>query len=92
MTTVATWPTRSPPVAGSSPSTSPCWVSDRSACSPSGERLIALLGDPAHYGRFGFVRATELGVGAPDPAWAVHFQARPPVSGTFRYAASFDRL
>jgi putative acetyltransferase len=62
----------------------------------SEERLIALLGDPAYYGRFGFVRATELGVEPPDPAWAEHFQARllagPPVSGTFRYAAPFDRL
>jgi putative acetyltransferase len=62
----------------------------------SGERLIALLGDPAYYGRFGFVRATELGVEPPDPAWGVHFQARllagPPVNGTFRYAAPFDRL
>jgi len=62
----------------------------------SGERLIALLGDPAYYGRVGFVRATDLGVEPPDPAWGVHFQARllagPPVSGTFRYAAPFERL
>ena len=60
------------------------------------ERLIALLGDPAYYGRFGFVRSTEMGVEPPDPAWGEHFQARlltaPPVSGTFRYAAPFDRL
>jgi putative acetyltransferase len=60
------------------------------------ERLIALLGDPAYYGRFGFVRSTELGIEPPDPAWGEHFQARRltglPVSGTFRYADPFDRL
>jgi putative acetyltransferase len=60
------------------------------------ERLIALLGDPAYYGRFGFVRSTELSVDPPDPAWAAHFQARrltgPAVSGTFRYADPFRRL
>jgi len=60
------------------------------------ERLIALLGDPGYYGRFGFVRSTELDVEPPDPAWGEHFQVRlltgPPVSGTFRYAAPFDRV
>jgi predicted N-acetyltransferase YhbS len=60
------------------------------------EQLIALLGDPAYYGRFGFVRSSELDVEPPDPAWGEHFQVRllsgPPVSGTFRYAAPFDRL
>jgi putative acetyltransferase len=60
------------------------------------ERLVALLGNPAYYRRFGFVRSTELGVDPPDPAWAVHFQVRhlngPPVGGTFRYADPFRRL
>jgi putative acetyltransferase len=60
------------------------------------ERLVALLGDPGYYGRFGFVRSTELDVEPPDPAWGEHFQARlltgPPVSGTFRYAEPFDRV
>jgi putative acetyltransferase len=60
------------------------------------ERLIALLGDPGYYRRFGFVRSTELDVEPPDPAWGEHFQVRRlnglPVSGTFRYAAPFDRF
>ena len=60
------------------------------------ERLVALLGAPGYYRRFGFVRSVDLGVAPPDPAWAEHFQARrlggPPQSGTFRYAEPFDRL
>lgn len=61
-----------------------------------GERLIALLGDPAYYGRFGFVASTELGVTPPEPAWGAYFQAirlggSSPV-GAFRYAAPFDEL
>jgi putative acetyltransferase len=60
------------------------------------ERLIALLGSPAYYGRMGFVPATELGIRSPDPQWGGYFQARrlggAPVEGTFRYAAPFDRL
>lgn len=32
------------------------------------EPLIALLGSPAYYGRFGFVRSTEHGINPPDPA------------------------
>jgi putative acetyltransferase len=60
------------------------------------ESLVALLGDPAYYRRFGFRPAEELGIAAPDPAWGVHFQARwlgdPRTGGTFRYAAPFDRL
>jgi putative acetyltransferase len=34
----------------------------------AGERLVTLLGGPAYYRRFGFVRSTELGVGPPDPS------------------------
>jgi len=60
------------------------------------ETLVALLGAPAYYGRFGFVRSTELGIASPDPAWGEHFQARqlngPPLTGTFRYAEPFSRL
>jgi putative acetyltransferase len=60
------------------------------------ERLVALLGSPAYYRRFGFVRSTELGVAPPEPAWGEYFQARHltglPVAGTFRYAAPFSRL
>ena len=65
------------------------------AADAAGEPLIALLGDPRFYIRFGFVPASELGVEAPDPAWAEHFQVRtltdcpPVVAGAFRYAAPF---
>ena len=67
------------------------------AADAAGEPLIALLGDARFYIRFGFVPASELGVDAPDPAWAEHFQVRtltdcPPlglVAGAFRYAAPF---
>ena len=60
------------------------------------ERLVALLGAPGYYRRFGFVRSTELGVAPPQAAWGVHFQARqlsgPRLTGTFRYADPFGRL
>ena len=60
------------------------------------ERMVALLGSPDYYRRFGFVPSTDLGVRAPDPRWGEHFQARrisgPPVRGTFRYAEPFARL
>jgi putative acetyltransferase len=60
------------------------------------ERLVALLGSPDYYRRFGFVAAVDVGVTAPDPAWGPYFQARhlngPPITGAFRYAEPFDRL
>jgi putative acetyltransferase len=61
------------------------------------EPLVALLGDPAYYARFGFVPAHRSGVEAPDPTWADHFQVRPlgdlpTPRGSFRYAAAFDDL
>ena len=60
------------------------------------ERLVALLGAPDYYGRFGFTAATELGVESPAPAWGAYFQARQlsgrPLTGRFRYADPFDRL
>jgi putative acetyltransferase len=62
----------------------------------AGESLVALLGEPAYYGRFGFTAAAGLGVAAPDPAWGGYFQARwldgPGAGGTFRYAEPFQRL
>jgi putative acetyltransferase len=62
----------------------------------AGETLVALLGEPAYYGRFGFRAAEELGVAAPEPGWGRHFQARwlagPRSGGTFRYADPFQRL
>lgn len=63
----------------------------------AGETLVALLGDPAYYGQFGFVPAKELGVAAPDASFGDYFQARflgigNHPRGRFRYAAPFDRL
>ena len=62
----------------------------------AGETLVALLGDPAYYVRFGFRAADELGVLAPEPRWGRHFQARwlagPRPGGTFRYAEPFQRV
>jgi predicted N-acetyltransferase YhbS len=61
-----------------------------------GERMVALLGAPDYYGRFGFVRSTDLAVEPPEPAWGDYFQARllsgGPVQGAFRYAEPFDTL
>jgi putative acetyltransferase len=57
------------------------------------EALVALLGDPAYYRRFGFRHAAELGVTAPEPSWGEHFQALALVDdapcGLFRYADPF---
>ncbi len=60
--------------------------------------LVALLGDPGYYGRFGFRPSTDLGVLPPEPAWGRHFQVRAlsahdgGVRGTFRYAQPFADL
>jgi putative acetyltransferase len=62
----------------------------------AGETLVALVGDPAYYERFGFVAATELGVVAPDAGYGDYFQARaladPHPRGRFEFAAPFARL
>ncbi|WP_077488948.1 GNAT family N-acetyltransferase [Sinomonas mesophila] len=62
-----------------------------------GERFIALLGDPAYYGRHGWEPATRHGIAAPEPAWGDYFQVRllaahDGARGTFRYAAPFARF
>ena len=66
------------------------------AAEARGETLVAVLGDPAFYRRFGFRPSTELGITAPDPAWGTSFQARRLAGrervGPFRYAAPFDTL
>jgi putative acetyltransferase len=68
------------------------------ACDALGEPLVALLGDPGYYHRFGFVLSSEHGILPPDPAWQPHFQVRPlaaytpTIRGTFAYAEPFDRV
>jgi putative acetyltransferase len=66
------------------------------AAEARGEQLVALLGSPDYYRRFGFRPATDLGVEPPDPRWGAFFQARrlggAAVTGRFRYAAPFDGL
>ncbi|WP_189130762.1 GNAT family N-acetyltransferase [Wenjunlia tyrosinilytica] len=59
------------------------------------EPLVALLGSPAYYGRYGFRASTEYGITAPDPAWGEYFQVRPLTAyrpslvGRFAYAEPF---
>jgi putative acetyltransferase len=62
-----------------------------------GEPLVALLGNPAYYSRFGFRLSTEYHIMPPEPDWQPHFQVRvltayqPSVRGTFTYPEPFDR-
>jgi putative acetyltransferase len=60
------------------------------------EPLVALLGNPAYYERFGFTAATRHGIVAPDPGWGDYFQVRVlsthPPAGTFAYARPFRDL
>lgn len=68
------------------------------AADASGEPLIALLGSPDYYSRFGFVRSTELAIDPPVEEWGVHFQVLPltawdrSITGPFRYSAPFDEV
>jgi putative acetyltransferase len=63
-----------------------------------GEALVALLGEPEFYGRYGFRGSSEYGVAPPDPRWGSYFQVRTlrvqyrPLSGTFAYAEPLNRL
>ena len=41
-----------------------------------GEPLVALLGDPAYYRRFGFELSTVYRITPPKPEWQPHFQVR----------------
>ena len=58
--------------------------------------LVALLGAPEYYRRFGFRPARELGVIPPEPEWGDGFQVRPlhayteSVAGRFQYAPGFS--
>jgi putative acetyltransferase len=68
------------------------------AADASNEPLVALLGDPAYYRRFGFRPGVDYHVAAPTPGWGHHFQVRaltayrPSLHGAFSYAQPFDRL
>lgn len=62
-----------------------------------GEPLVALLGEPAYYRRFGFRTATDLGITPPEPAWGAYFQVRTlaaysALRGGFAYAEPFNNL
>ena len=63
-----------------------------------GEPLVALLGDPGYYARFGFRLGREYQITPPVASWRPHFQVRlltayrPSARGMFRYAEPFDRL
>jgi putative acetyltransferase len=62
------------------------------------EPLVALLGSPDYYRRFGFRLSSEYGIAPPDPRWHEHFQVRtlaaysPALRGTFAFATPFDGL
>lgn len=62
------------------------------------EPLVALLGDPAYYRRFGFRASVEVGIEPPVAEWRPYFQVRPlsawdpALRGTFNYAPPFDRV
>jgi putative acetyltransferase len=61
------------------------------------EPLVALLGSPAYYARFGFRLSGEYGIEPPRLEWRPHFQVRvltayqAGVRGTFTYPEPFDR-
>jgi putative acetyltransferase len=63
-----------------------------------GEPLVALLGNPDYYWRFGFRPSTEYQIAPPLAEWQPHFQIRvltgyqPRLRGTFRYPEPFDRV
>jgi putative acetyltransferase len=62
-----------------------------------GGPLVALLGDPGYYRRFGFRLGTDYEIMPPRPQWGPHFQVRvlagyrPALRGTFTYPEPFDR-
>ena len=68
------------------------------AADAAGEPLIALLGDPSYYSRFGFVPSTDLRIEAPKVQWGPHFQILPltawndSITGSFRYSTPFDNV
>ena len=67
------------------------------AADAANEPLIALLGSPDYYGRYGFEPSATFGITAPDPSWGDSFQVRTLATysgqrGEFRYAPPFAEL
>ncbi|WP_086691575.1 GNAT family N-acetyltransferase [Streptomyces recifensis] len=68
------------------------------AADATGEPLVALLGNPAYYNRFGFRASTRYGITPPDPGWGEYFQVRtltayqPALRGAFAYPEPFNDL
>jgi putative acetyltransferase len=62
------------------------------------EPLVALLGDPLYYQRFGFRPSGDYNIALPVAQWRPNFQVRPltaydpAVHGTFTYPEPFDGL
>jgi putative acetyltransferase len=60
------------------------------------EPLVALIGDPRYYCRFGFRLGVEYGITPPVANWEPVFQVRPltayrpSIRGAFRFAEPFD--
>ena len=54
----------------------------REALSRRGDRLVVVLGDPAYYGRFGFVPGAAHGVTGAWSSFAAAWQVLPPAGGT----------
>jgi putative acetyltransferase len=63
-----------------------------------GEPLIGLVGSPPFYARFGFVRASDLGIQSPEPTWGEFFQVRTlskaqsGIKGRFVNAEPYSRV
>jgi len=63
-----------------------------------GEPLVALLGDPVYYSRFGFRLSEEYGIRPPVPECRPRFQVRvlaaypQSLRGTFAYPDPFDGM
>lgn len=53
------------------------------------EPIVALLGEPGYYGRFGFASAADHRIEAPDPTWGPSFQVRILASGDGALAGPF---
>jgi putative acetyltransferase len=62
------------------------------------EPLVALLGSPDYYSRFGFVSSDTIGIQPPDESWGGFFQVRTlsaynrSTTGSFTYAEPFAHL